>query len=193
MENCQVGVYLTLATRSGTGFLDRRLYLPKSWSEDEQRREKAHIPKSLSFQTKPQLAQEMLEQVWSEGIQSPYVTGDSLYGNSPGLRQSIADIISLIGQDQWISMATTVADTGVIWKDWCALRILLKANDTNEQWLLIRRTQDDDPDYDFFISNAPIETTLTELAAVASMRHEIEQAFEEAKGQLGLADYEVRT
>jgi len=219
VENCQVAVYLTLATRSGTGFLDRRLYLPKSWSEDEQRREKAHIPESLSFQTKPQLAQEMLEQVWSEGIQSPYVTGDSLYGNSPGLRQfiadanrlyvlgigghhhlewlgkrqSIADIIGLIEQDQWISMATTVADTGVIWKDWCALRILLKANDTNEQWLLIRRTQDDDPDYDFFISNAPIETTLTELAAVASMRHEIEQAFEEAKGQLGLADYEVRT
>ena len=51
----------------------------------------------------------------------------------------------------------------------------------------------DDPEHDFFISNAPAETSMSELVAVASMRQEIEQAFEEAKGQLGLADYEVRT
>ena len=54
VENCQVGVYLTLATRTGTGFLDRRLYLPKAWCEDESRRKKAHIPEDIVFQTKPQ-------------------------------------------------------------------------------------------------------------------------------------------
>lgn len=219
VENCQVGVYLTLATRTGTGFLDRRLYLPQSWCEDAARCQQAHIPQDVPFQTKPQLAQQMLAHVWAEGVKSRYVTGDTLYGNSPGLRQFISDaqriyvlgigghhqaefagnrqslpaIAKTIADIQWERMALTIAETGVIWYDWCVCRVILGKHDTHEQWLLIRRTLDDDPQYDFFISNAPIETPLTELVAVALMRHEIEQVFEEAKGQLGLADYEVRT
>ena len=43
------------------------------------------------------------------------------------------------------------------------------------------------------MSNSPIETALSELVAVALIRHQIEPCFEEAKDQLGLADYEVRT
>lgn len=223
VDNCQVGVYLTLATRTGTGILDRRLYLPKRWCEDGERRKKAYIPDDVMFQTKPQLAQAMLAQAWAEGVESRYVTGDSLYGNSPSLRQfiadadrlyvlgigshhhvefggkrqSLSDVFANVEDKQWETIATTVAETGVIWYDWCGLRVFLGTDDT-EQWLLIRCTstdgfEGDDPDYDFFISNAPIETPLTDLVAVALIRHEIEQVFEEAKGQLGLADYEVRT
>lgn len=224
VDNCQVGVYLTLATRIGTGILDRRLYLPKGWCEDGERRKKAHIPKDIVFQTKPQLAQAMLAQAWAEGVESRYVTGDTLYGNSPGLRQfiadadrlyvlaigshhrvaiggqrqSLSDVFATVEETQWKTIATTVAETGVVWYNWCGLRAFLGTDDTQEQWLLIRCKPTDDiegdePNYDFFISNAPAETTLEELVAVASIRHEIEQVFEEAKGQLGLADYEVRT
>lgn len=224
VDNCQVGVYLTLATRTGTGFLDRRLYLPKSWCEDSPRRKKAHIPEHVRFQTKPELAQAMLAQVWAEGVQCRYVTGDTLYGNSPdlrqfiadahrlyvlaigshhhvelaGLRQSLTDVVATIKQTQWEAIVTTIAETGVVCYEWCALRGFLGTDDTQEVGLLIRRKPTDeleghDPEYDFFISNAPVETPLTELVAVASMRHDIEQVFEEAKGQLGLADYEVRT
>lgn len=224
VDNCQVGVYLTLATRTGTGVLDRRLYLPKRWCEDEQRREKAHIPEEIVFQTKPQLAQAMLAQAWAEGIESRYVTGDTLYGNSPSLRQfiaaadrlyvlaigshhhvdlngkrqSLADVVASLEPHQWEAIATTVAETGVVWYDWCGVRVFLGADEAQEQWLLIRCARSDaddkdEPDMDFFISNAPVETPIVELVAVASLRHEIEQVFEEAKGQLGLADYEVRT
>lgn len=219
VDNCQVGVYLTLATRIGTGLLDRRLYLPKRWCEDGERRKKARIPEDIVFQTKPQLAQAMLAQAWAEGVESRYVTGDTLYGNSPGLRQfiasagrlyvlaigshhhvviggqrqSLADVFTTIEQSQWEAIATTVAETGVVWYNWCALRVFLGTDHTQEQCLLIRCKPGDEPDYDFFISNAPSETALEELVAVASIRHEIEQVFEEAKGQLGLADYEVRT
>lgn len=224
VDNCQVGVYLTLATPTGAGILDRRLYLPKHWCEDSEKRKQTHIPDEIVFQTKPQLAQEMLAQAWAEGVESRYVTGDTLYGNSPtlrqfiadanrlyvlaigshhsvelnGKRQSLLDVITSVKGTQWQAMATKVADTGVVWYEWCGLHVFLATDDTQEQWLLIRRTpvseaRGDEPEYDFFISNASVETSLIELVAVASMRHEIEQVFEEAKGQLGLADYEVRT
>ena len=55
-----------------------------------------------------------------------------------------------------------------------------------------RRGINNPDDYQCFVSNAPLETTLVELAGVALTRHSIEQLFEEAKGQTGLADYEVR-
>ena len=41
VENCQVGVFLGYATRRGRALLDRELYLPKEWAEDEERREEA--------------------------------------------------------------------------------------------------------------------------------------------------------
>ena len=39
VENCQVGVFLAYASLKGTAFVDRELYLPKEWTEDEERRE----------------------------------------------------------------------------------------------------------------------------------------------------------
>jgi SRSO17 transposase len=219
VENCQVGVYLTYATPTGTVFLDRRLYLPKAWCEDETRRRTAAIPQDIVFQTKPQLAQAMLKRVWAEGWKPTYVTGDTVYGNSSDLReliagaqqryvlgigsqhhvwrgttrQSVVDIAHSIPATNWEQLAFIVAETGPVWYEWAVVRITMPHDTIGEQWLLIRRTLTDTPDYDFFVSNAPAATPLTELAHVASLRHEVEQALEEAKGQLGLADYEVRT
>jgi SRSO17 transposase len=44
----------------------------------------------------------------------------------------------------------------------------------------------------FYLSNAPQETSLVTLATVAVSRHPIEELLEEAKGEVGMADYEVR-
>ena len=89
VENCQVGVYLAYVAPTGAAFLDTRLYLPKSWTDDRARCRAAKIPDEVAFQTKPALAQAMLEQVWSEAIPLQWVTGDTLYGNSPSLRHAI--------------------------------------------------------------------------------------------------------
>lgn len=62
-----------------------------------------------------------------------------------------------------------------------------------EQWLVMRRDPEDPAQVDFFVSNAGMQVSLSELAAAASMRHDIEQVLEETKSELGLADYEVRT
>ena len=54
VENCQIGVFLGYATDKGNAFLDREIYLPSYWVNDQQRREAAGIPESVKFATKPQ-------------------------------------------------------------------------------------------------------------------------------------------
>jgi SRSO17 transposase len=54
IENCQVAVYLTYASRKGHALMDRALYLPKSWTGDQRRM--AGVPAGVGFATKPPLA-----------------------------------------------------------------------------------------------------------------------------------------
>src|SRR3954470_18809693 len=58
-ENCQIGTFLCYASKSGAAFLDRALYLPKTWVGDTERREEAGVPREVAFATKPKLAEAM--------------------------------------------------------------------------------------------------------------------------------------
>jgi SRSO17 transposase len=86
IENCQIGVFLAYASPAGRTFLDRALYLPKSWAEDAARRDEAGIPVDVSFQTKPQLAQAMVARAIAAGVTAAWVTGDEGYGGDRRLR-----------------------------------------------------------------------------------------------------------
>ena len=90
IENCQIGVFLSYASSHGHVFLDRRLYLPESWCADKDRCERAKIPQTVTFQTKDQLAQTMLEDAWKRGGPMAWVTGDEVYGDAAALRDSVA-------------------------------------------------------------------------------------------------------
>jgi SRSO17 transposase len=90
VENCQIGVFLTYFNRRAYTFLDRRLYLPKEWCTDWDRRQEAKVPDSVTFKKKPELAIEMLEHAWEQGVPMGWVTGDEVYGNAPYLRDTIA-------------------------------------------------------------------------------------------------------
>jgi len=59
-------------------------------------------------------------------------------------------------------------------------------------WLLIRRTIGDNPQYSYFISNAPRGSRLKLLIWLSGLRWAIEQGFEECKPELGMDHYEVR-
>ena len=61
-----------------------------------------------------------------------------------------------------------------------------------DAWLLARRSQTDPTDIAYYLSNAPEETPVLKLAQVASTRYRVEQGIEEAKGETGLDEYEVR-
>ena len=71
-DNCQVGVYLVGVAPGGTALLDHQLYLPESWCEDDEagreRRAKAHIPETIAFQTKPEIAGAMVRRTEIAGL-----------------------------------------------------------------------------------------------------------------------------
>src|ERR687886_2857996 len=53
ITNCQIGVFATYVSRHGHAFIDRALYLPKTWADDGARRAAAHVPPEVKFATKP--------------------------------------------------------------------------------------------------------------------------------------------
>jgi SRSO17 transposase len=90
IENCQIGVFLSYQSPRGHLLLDRRLYLPKSWCSDPLRMQRAHVPEEVVFQTKPQLALEMLQHAWQLGVPMAWVTADEVYGDDPAFRDGVA-------------------------------------------------------------------------------------------------------
>ena len=82
-ENCQVGVFLTGVTPGGVAGLDAQLFLTEDWAADRKRRKKTRVPKEIKFQTKPQIAVEMLRRTRAAGkVQFDWIVVDSLYGDS---------------------------------------------------------------------------------------------------------------
>jgi len=90
IENAQVAVYLTYATDAGHAFIDRALYLPKSWTTDPDRCTDAGIPTDTVFATKPALATTMIGRALDAGVQAGWVAGDEVYGAAPSLRPPAA-------------------------------------------------------------------------------------------------------
>jgi len=60
-----------------------RLYLPKAWAEDDERRAKAKVPKEVKFQTKAEIALALLDQAKGWGVCHEAVTADCNYGDNP--------------------------------------------------------------------------------------------------------------
>ena len=86
VRNCQVGVFLSLVTEEGHILIDRELYLLADWTDDPARMNRAGIPKTVPFRTKPELAILMLERLLQAQIEISWIVADSVYGGNPELR-----------------------------------------------------------------------------------------------------------
>ncbi len=82
IENCQVGVFLAYATERGTAFIERELFLPEAWAADPVRCEAAGVPDETAFQSKPQLALQILERALATGVKAAWVAEECLYSSS---------------------------------------------------------------------------------------------------------------
>jgi SRSO17 transposase len=80
ITNCQIGVFACYASRHGHAFIDRRLYLPKEWTDAPARMKAARVPKDMCFATKPQLARKMIAQAIVAKVPFSFVAADSVYG-----------------------------------------------------------------------------------------------------------------
>lgn len=217
-ENCQIGVFLNYASPKGRTFLDRELYLPQNWADDPERRCEAGVPEAVTFATKPELAKRMLERAFAVGVPAAWVTGDEIYGDATDLRrwleqerhpyvvavscshpvwhdgtQERADaFVASLPQEAWGTLSCGVGSQGERVYDWACLQLPAETASGMAHWLLVRRKRSDATELAYFRAWGPEVTLPDELVRVAGMRWAIEESFEDAKGSVGLDQYEVR-
>jgi SRSO17 transposase len=223
IENSQIGVFLAYGSRKGHALIDRRLYLPEGWAGDAERRRAAKIPEAVGFQTKPELARAMIARALDAGVPCAWVLGDEVYGADRRLRMMLeergkpyllairsndklwSELEGRIGQHApaalaqalppraWRRLSAGAGAKGERLFDWARLRLVRLQAPPWEHWLLVRRSIADPEDLAYFVVFGPATARLIDLARVAGRRWSVEECFEAAKQEVGLADYEVRS
>ena len=262
-DNCQAGVFLGYASRKGATFLDRRLYLPEAWFEEDHhtRWQDCQIPDEIAFQTKHELAAELVEKIMASGrLQAQWVACDEGYGDSPAFLQrldatglwylaevprdtkvwplletdgqteraapsswvrpqvpsrkgpaprrerlhpdspakvAVEDLAKQWPASRWQRFRLLEGHKGPLVADFLVLRAVLPLDRLPgpEIWVVIRRKVSgsaEEPEWKFYLSNAPLETPLATFVRVSGMRWPIETCFAEGKGELGMDHYELR-
>lgn len=249
LDNCQVGVFMAYATSKGHGPLDRGLFLPKDWAEDDERRSECHVPEDVRHLPKWRIALEMLD-ANGAGIPHGWIAGDDEFGRAAAFRRGLRERgerycldvpcdtlvrdlrarrprrrsrkgrkreVPFVRVDSW-----TKAVAPSRWKRFkvrpegplsvqsgpagdgekgpieveaieTAVRTKYEQRIGPEERLVVIRSVEEKPRVWYTLSNASLEKPLAELVRVHAERHRIEQVFEEAKGETGLAHYEVRS
>jgi SRSO17 transposase len=221
IENCQVGVFLAYASGKGRALVDRELYLPKGWATDVDRRTEAHVPERVGFQTKPQLAQAMLERAVEVGVPAGWVTADEVYGGDGRLRawleeQDLAyvlavkatqplwadgeqgpaevaarELVARLPAGAWRRLSAGDGARGPRVYDWARVGLTRPGWPGRGFWLLARRRLSDG-ELAFDVCFGPARTSLAELVRIAGIRWAVEECFQAAKDQVGLDHYQVR-
>jgi SRSO17 transposase len=213
-----VGVFLCYASGLGAAFIDRALYLPREWAEGSARREKAGVPEEVRFATKGKLAKEMLERAFEAGVPARWVVADTVYGTARGFRgwleeQGRSYVLAVTGahgvyheerqrrartvatslpEEAWFRASAGEGSKGERLYDWACVPLPDPEEAETGRWLLMRRGIDDRTECAYYLAYGPKETPVWELIRVAGRRWTIEECFEQAKGEVGLDEYEVR-
>jgi SRSO17 transposase len=218
-ENSQIGVFLLYASSKGQAFIDRALYLPEEWTTDRVRCREAGIPDEVGFATKGELAQQMLERTLAAGVPADWVVGDTVYGYDElrmfleeqqqnyvvavpethtvwvqGRQQPVGLLAALLPPEAWVVLSAGEGSKGPRLYEWAWLQLPEQAEGTSERtrWVLIRRSLSDPSKRAYYRAAGPAQTTLPELVRVTGSRWKIEEGYEQAKGEVGLDQYEVR-
>jgi len=91
-DNCRVAVSLSVATWSSSLPIGYRLYLPKEWAEDSERRGKAEVPEEVEFQTKPEIALEQIRSAVAAKVPGGIVLADAAYGINTEFRDGLTEM-----------------------------------------------------------------------------------------------------
>jgi SRSO17 transposase len=107
---------------------------------------------------------------------------------------TVEELAANINDYFWYRRQVSEGTKGPIVYEFTRRQVVLAASGLPQKtvWLLIRRTLGDNPEYSYFISNAPASTRLKTLVWLSGLRWAIEQCFEETKTELGMDHYEVR-
>ena len=209
-------VYASYTAPAGHAVIAARLYVPKDWADDRDRRHAAGIPGDLKFDTKPQLAAEIVKDLLAEGRCPPWVTGDEVYGRDAGLRSFLEDhgtgyvlkipcsfritlpsgqrmradhAARLVPARAWQTASAGHGSKGQRDYGWAWL-----ATASASRHLLIRRNLTDPADQAYLYCHIPAgrARSFTTLVRVAGRRWPVEEDFRLGKSDFGLADSQVR-
>ena len=219
-ENAQVAVYLAYAAAAGCAFIDRALYLPRSWTSDPARCRAAGVPQGTVFATKPVLARQMITRALDAGTPAAWVTADEVYGQDPALRAELArrglgyvlavakshpvttaigprpaiELAKRLPARAWQRLSAGPGAKGPRWYDWALIEAADPAvtGSTGPHWLLIRR-RISDGEYAFYRAHAPGPVPLSQLVRVAGSRWKVEDGFAGGKELAALDEHQVRS
>ena len=215
-------MFLAYSSAKGRTLLDRELYLPQVWADDRERRREAGVPESVGFQIKGQLARQMLQRALESGVPFAWFTGDEVYDSDrklrlwlereeiphvlaikrnekpwalteKGPRQARADrLASRADETGWVRISVGDGAKGPRVYDWAVVEIQPLREPGKGHWLLVRRSIANPGELAYYVCYGPAGMTLEELVRAAGKRWTIEECFEEAEGEVGLDQYEVR-
>jgi SRSO17 transposase len=239
VDNCQVAIFMGYVSAKEHALVDTRLFLPKEWTKDKQRREKVGIPKEIRYRTRHQLCLEMLAQ-HGEKLPHTWITGDDEMGRPSWFRRrlnvlkeryllavpsntKIRDLevdpppyggrgshpkrpwirvdkwLGMLKKSDWTTVDVRDGSKGPLIIEVVKRRVVArteKRQEGHEEVLVVTRFRHRDDrrvlQTDYHLSNAHPDTELAELARAAKAEHRIEECIQRAKGEAGLADYEVR-
>ncbi|MFH9402603.1 IS701 family transposase [Streptomyces sp. NPDC017638] len=220
-ENCQIGVFAAYASSKGRALVDRELYLPKSWTMDADRCGAAKVPDSRGFATKGELARAMILRALASPLPIAWVTGDCAYGQEWRMRRTLEEAgigyVLAVPKSQQLHAPFGRIDQAIAdaadqaWErrscgddakgsrlyDWAAARLPVIAvfdgdRPTHQRWVLARRSPARPEESAYYLAYAPNGTSITDLVRIAGSCWAIEEAFQAAKNECGLDQYEVR-
>jgi len=107
----------------------------------------------------------------------------------------VKELVKNIPQKDWVPAVIKEGSKGPITCEFAFLRVTESRRNlpAGELWLIIRRNLDDPSVIKYYFSNAPANTPLRQFVRISGMRWPIETIFEEAKGEVGLDHYEMRS
>ncbi len=91
-DNCRVAVSLSVTTWSASLPIGYRLYLPKEWAEDGERRDRTEVPKEVELQTKPEIAWDQIRAAVAAPVARGVVLADAAYGIHTEFRNGLSEL-----------------------------------------------------------------------------------------------------
>ena len=210
IENCQIGVFLSYASSRGHTLVDRELYLPKSWTDNRERRREAHVPEEVTFATKPELAAQMLWRTLDAGLPTAWVTGDTVYGSSQslragletrtqayalavackervevqGTRRRLDQVARGLAREDWRELSAGTGSKGPRLFAWARIELVAPTISGWQRWLLVRRSLDEGTkpaEMAYVLVFAPTGTSLKEMVEAFGAGWTVEQCLRKGK------------
>jgi SRSO17 transposase len=221
--NCQVSVNCHYAERTIAWPVGTRLYLPREWASDAPRRDKAKVPRDVTFQTKPEIALALLDEARRLGVPHACVTADADYGDNPnfldGLELRRERYVVAVRSDFKVARGRAAADVPrridelvaalppggwrtIRWREgskgWLggrlvALRCWRVLSGGGRRVGWLIGEDGSDGKRRYYWSNFGPHAGLRRMVGYAHRRHWVEQYHEEAKGLLGWDQYQGRS